>query len=453
MKIILRFTKCNLIERTSRNYDSTKTFMFSYLLFFLFLFAISTDRVEAIPSYARQTGMSCIACHTSFPELTSFGRSFKLNGYTMTTVPTIEAKDDSGKVVKLDLLSSLPLSAMVQSSFTHISKDAEGTQNNSVTLPQQLSVFLGGKITPHVGTFIQITYDGQSFGMDNTDIRFAEQANIGSKSLVYGLTLNNNPTVQDLWNSTPAWGFPFASSDAGPGPSKSTLIENLGAQVAGLGAYTLFDNLLYTEFTLYRSAQQGAPNPADNTSSMVIKGVSPYWRLAVQHDWSKDFIEIGTFGISSKQYFNGISGSTDEFTDLGFDVQYQRSLTVGYFSLHSSFINENEKRNLSLSTSEKLNFNSFKIDGNLYFKNGINATLAYFNSWGTQDPDIVESLTNKPNSNGLIAQLGYMPWYNTRFTIQYTIFNKLDGSSSNYDGSGRSASNNNTLYLLAWINF
>ena len=312
---------------------------------------------------------------------------------------------------------------------------------------------MGGQITPHIGTFIQITYDGQSFGMDNTDIRFAEQANIGSKSLVYGLTLNNNPTVQDLWNSTPAWGFPFASSDAGPGPSKSTLIENLGAQVAGLGAYALFNNLLYTEFTLYRSAQQGAPNPADNTSSMVIKGVSPYWRLALQHDWSKDFIEIGTFGISSKQYFNGISGSTDEFTDLGFDAQYQRSLTVGYFSLHSSFINENEKRILSSSTSEKLNFNSFKIDGNLYFKNGINATLAYFNSWGTLDSDVVESLTNKPNSNGLIAQLGYMPWYNTRFTIQYTIFNKLDGSSSNYDGSGRNASNNNTLYLLAWINF
>ena len=148
MKIILRFTKCNLIERTSRNYDSTKTFMFSYLLFFLFLFAISTDRAEAIPSYARQTGMSCTACHTSFPELTSFGRSFKLNGYTMTTVPTIQAKDDSGKVVKLDLLSSLPVSAMVQSSFTHISKNVEGTQNNSVTLPQQLSVFLGRTNNP-----------------------------------------------------------------------------------------------------------------------------------------------------------------------------------------------------------------------------------------------------------------------------------------------------------------
>jgi hypothetical protein len=371
----------------------------------------------------------------------------------MTTVPTIEAKDDSARAVKLNLLRSFPLSAMVQSSFTLISKDIEDTQNNSVALPQQLSVFLAGQITPHLGAFIQITYDGESFGMDNTDIRFANQASIGSKSLVYGLTLNNNPTVQDLWNSTPAWGFPFASSDAGPGPAKSTLIENLGMQVAGLGAYALFDNLIYTEFSLYRSAQQGAPNPADNSSSMVIKGASPYWRLALQHDWSKDFIEIGTFGISSRQYLDGISGNMDNFTDLGFDFQYQRNLTFGFFSLHSSYIYEAEKRYVSAAAYSSFHFNSFKLDGNLYFSNGMEATLAYFNTWGTQDPDVVGSLTGKPDSNGLIAQIGYMPWDNTRIMIQYTMFNKFDGGSSSYDESGRSAPNNNTLYLLAWINF
>ena len=28
------------------------------------------------------------------------------------------------------------------------------------------------------------------------------------KPFTYGITLNNNPGVEDLWNSTPAWGFP-----------------------------------------------------------------------------------------------------------------------------------------------------------------------------------------------------------------------------------------------------
>jgi hypothetical protein len=39
----------------------------------------------AVPSFARQTGMACEACHAVFPELTHFGRVFKANGYRMPT--------------------------------------------------------------------------------------------------------------------------------------------------------------------------------------------------------------------------------------------------------------------------------------------------------------------------------------------------------------------------------
>src|SRR3989338_443376 len=39
----------------------------------------------AIPSFARQTGMACNACHAQhFPILSSFGRAFKAGGYTMS---------------------------------------------------------------------------------------------------------------------------------------------------------------------------------------------------------------------------------------------------------------------------------------------------------------------------------------------------------------------------------
>jgi hypothetical protein len=46
-----------------------------------------------------------------------------------------------------------------------------------------------------------------------------------------------------------------------------------------------------------------------------------------------------------------------------------------------------------------------------------------------------------------------MPWENTRLLAQYTIYNKFDGASSNYDGTGRNASDNNVLFLEAWIAF
>jgi hypothetical protein len=424
-----------------------KTKILRLLIVFLALL-LNTGVSKALPSFARQTGMSCTACHYSFPELTPFGRQFKLNGYTMTMMNTIESKQDSDKVTRLKLLSNLPLSAMVQTSFTQIAKDIKGTQNNTVAFPQQLSMFYAGQITPHIGTFIQMTYDGKTFGMDNAEIRYARQIRIGAKSLLYGLTLNNNPTVQDVWNTTPAWGFPYASSAAAVSPAKSTIIENLGQQVAGLGAYALFNNLIYTELTLYRSSPQGAANPADSSSIMTIKGVAPYWRVALQHTWNNNYAELGTFGISSKNYTSGISGNMDNFTDVGFDLQYTHTLTFGSVTMHSSFIKEKENR-----TGNKCNFNSFKIDANLYLNNGFGGALAYFNSSGTEDADVVGSVTGKPNSSGLIYQLEYLPWYNTKFSIQYVAYSKFDGSSGDFNGLGRTAANNNTLYLLAWINF
>jgi hypothetical protein len=142
----------------------------------------------------------------------------------------------------------------------------------------------------------------------------------------------------------------------------------------------------------------------------------------------------------------------NKITDVGFDFQFEKRLSIGAFTLHSSLINETEVRDTSSTENIKLNFNSFKIDGNLYLKNGLGATLGYFNTSGSVDENVA-STTNKPNSDGFIAQIEYLPWYNTKFALQYVSYNKFDGSKSNYDGAGRSAANNNTLYLLVWLNF
>jgi len=46
------------------------------------LLTVSAGPAEALPSYARQTGQPCATCHTAFPELTPYGRRFKIGGYT-----------------------------------------------------------------------------------------------------------------------------------------------------------------------------------------------------------------------------------------------------------------------------------------------------------------------------------------------------------------------------------
>jgi hypothetical protein len=44
------------------------------------------------------------------------------------------------------------------------------------------------------------------------------------RRLYYGVTLNNNPTLEDLWHS-PAWGFPWVASDVGPRPVAGTFTD------------------------------------------------------------------------------------------------------------------------------------------------------------------------------------------------------------------------------------
>jgi hypothetical protein len=355
---------------------------------------------------------------------------------------------------------------MFQTSFTHLNTKQPGTQNDNIEFPQQLSLLYGGGIAPHLGMFIQMTYEGQSgtIGLDNTDLRYANNTTLFGKGLLYGFTLNNNPTVQDVWNSTPAWGFPYASSGVAPTPSEATMVEGgLEQAVAGLGAYALFNNLVYGEFSIYRSSPLGVPAPPDSTASMIIKGVSPYWRVALQKNWNKHYLEIGTFGLSTQLYPEGVSGLNNGYLDLGFDLQYEYAMNIGNVVLHSSFVNEKQSLKASFdageSANEEISLNSFKVDGTIYFQKGFAATLGYFAVSGDEDngmytPESVNgSSTGVPNSNGFIAQLDFLPWYNTNFSLQYVFYNKFNGAKTDYDGFGRNATDNNTIYLLVWVNF
>ena len=111
---------------------------------------------SAVPSYARQTGLPCSSCHTTIPELTPFGRSFKLNGYTMNSLKQI-SEQGGGSKAGLNLNTYLPLSAFIQFSNTVEEKPQLGAQNGNYEFPQSASLFLAGAFSKHVGGFVQVT--------------------------------------------------------------------------------------------------------------------------------------------------------------------------------------------------------------------------------------------------------------------------------------------------------
>ncbi|MGD8923106.1 MAG: cytochrome C [Candidatus Zixiibacteriota bacterium] len=426
---------------------------------------LSQKKADSIPSFARQTELTCNTCHYVFPELTAFGRQFKLNGYTYTNSEAIE-ETGSKAAASVKINRTMPLSAMVQASYVNVAETQPGTQNNNMEFPQQLSFFIAGEITPMMGTFIQITYEDQGgqFGWDNTDIRFAGQTNIKGKGLTYGVTLNNSPTVQDVWNSTPAWGFPYEGSELAPSPAAATIIEDAMAQeVIGLGAYGFFNNAIYGEFTGYRSTPQGGPLPPDGSSMNTVKGITPYWRVAVQRQFTDFYLEVGTYGLHTTQYPQGVSGLTDKYTDVAFDFQFERAIGNGNLIAHGTWIHEKQNLDAAYAIANAQNpsnkLNTFRADAGYSFWQNYVFTLAFFSVSGDKDtllysPGSLDgSRTGKPNSNGFVAELDVLPWQNTKFSVQYTLYNKFNGAGDNYDGFGRSAGDNNTLYMAAWMVF
>lgn len=429
----------------------------------LFFSAVNPPIASAVPSYARQTGLACSGCHYAPPELNPAGRRFKLTGYVDRADETKVIKTDPGKKrAALDLLSSLPLSVMLDTSFTSTKSPVPGTQNGSVELPQDVSLFLSGAWTSHVGSFLQVTYDTQDdhFTMDNTDIRYANKTTLGGKELIYGLDLNNNPTVEDLWNSTPAWGSPWVNSDFAPTPSAGALINGgLAQDVAGLGAFAMWDNHLYLDAAIYRSQHVGGPqpNPGDGSANN-IRGVAPYWRLAFQELTAKTQYEVGTYGIHVRNSAFTGPGPEDEYTDFAFDTQIDRTVfRTDVLSFRGTYIHENS--DLMASGFGSNHLNTFMANAEYHFGNRYTGGFGVFNTGGTVNPalyapnPVTGSANGDPRGAGYIASVSYWPWQNLQLAAQYTGYTRFNGGTTNYDGSGRNANANNTLYLNARIIF
>lgn len=418
-----------------------------------------------VPSFSRQTGLPCSACHYQFPQLTPFGRLFKLNAYSLVGLkPIVEPNAKNG--APLSLLPIPPLSMMLMTSDTHLSEARPGAQNDVAEFPQQLSLFLGGALTPHIGALFQVTYEGASgtFGIDNSDIRYVTRARVADRDAVFGITLHNNPTVQDVWNTTPAWGYPFILSDVTPGSVASAVIDGtLGQQVAGLGGYAMWNNLLYVEVTGYRTALQGL-SPADSTATNAMEGVTPYWRAALQHQFGSMYGMLGTYGMVTHLYPTGVTGPTNRFTDVALDAQLERPFGGGGVVIaRTTWINEEQALAASLGSggAAQLNhtLNTAELNVTVEPSAMFGATLGYFSTTGTRDSvlyapgALTGSQNGRPTTGGLTEEVDFNPWQNIRLGIQGMQFLQFNGASTNYDGSGRTASGNNTVYVFAWVAF
>lgn len=422
---------------------------------------------HAVPSYARQTGQDCAACHVgSFgPQLTPYGVKFKIGGYT----------DSDGKD------GHVPVSGMAVASFTNTNKklpdppDHGYNRNNNVSV-DEISLFLAGKLTDNIGSFVQVTYDGTSgdSSIDQMDLRFAHATTLAGKDLVVGLSLNNNPGVQDPFNTLSVWSFPYVTTPFGFSGAETGSFANgaVEQRVLGLTAYAFYDNNWYAEAGTYRSLGKSTQDRLglDVTEDPGhLKTGSAYWRLAYFKDLKTQAFSAGLFGLSGSLKADSSVNQYNSFNDLGIDAMYQFLGTREHIvTVQGSYLREHQQRNAMLLAGEASHkfghLNELKLNTSYTYQQTWGGTLGYFSTTGDSDSSLYASNTRtRPNTSGGIVELNWTPfgkegswgapWANARFGAQYTFYGKYNGSSNNYDGTGRKASDNNTLFLYVWTAF
>jgi hypothetical protein len=471
-----------------------------------------SQAAQALPAFARQTGQNCVACHAGgqFPELTPYGRMFKLTGYT------------NGE------RNWVPLSVMAVGSYAKVRDTSksdnpnEDFQENGRGIFASSSIFLAGKVTDNIGMFVQSTFDnyasrkfdanGNPDGWhhhnqaDNMDFRYADRFVDTNRDLIVGVSVNNNPSVSDPWNTAPAW----MQYVPGASPTSHQFFDGTypsfgaGANLAGITAYAYLNRTWYGELGFYgtangvRSFMSAGIHDEDTTK---LSGSNPYWRLAYSREWGAHNVMVGTSGMIAHVFDAGSdisdSGNKGRFKNLGVDAQYQYLLAPHTITAQLAYMHQ--KQDYSSNTLAGFASPYFLADGvtpvaaanpsdttdafrakaTYVYQARYGGSLSFFNLSGStntlnqssgfdsngqitsMDPlmtgitstRVTGNLSGNPGQRGFVYEAFWTPVQYVRVGAQYTAYNRYNGASSNYDGFGRNPGDNNTLRLYLWAAF
>lgn len=422
---------------------------------------------QALPAFANQTGQNCMACHAGgqFPELTPYGRIFKLTGYTLgerAMSVSVMGVAGASKIKNVDSVNTATVNA--SSNGQGLSTPIKNNQLDA----EIGSVFLAGRVTDNIGAFLQMTYDRfggadssgnntvGTTGADNMDIRYADQIVTPSTNLIYGLSLNNNPSLSDPWNTSPAW-MQYVPQTNGKGANTYTDANSIypsnglagGSFASGVTGYAFLNKKYYAELGFYRTANNLFSFMNSNNNPNYLSGTNPYWRLAYNKEWGPENWMIGLSGMTmhyidpdssvstSGVPINGAIGDAGNYLTarvIGLDTQYQYLLDPHTITLQGVYQHQDTHyaaNNTTATTPTSMDILRLKASYVYMAKYG--GSFAYFNA-------------SDASMQGNTSEIFYMPIQNVRIGLQYTNYTKLTAMTD----YGALASDANTLHFFIW---
>jgi hypothetical protein len=267
-----------------------------------------TPQAEAVPAFARQMGVACNTCHFQhFPLLNAFGRAFKASGFTMTGTSLIESDHFS---LPANLNAAIFTNIRYQKSSGKISAD-HNSNNGEWIIPGETSLFVGGRVSPHVGALIE--------------------GDVGAGGLNGGgfLASIKVPVLFPVTNSIHAGLVPFS---AGLGPAYAFETLNTGA----VGNH-LINLVTPTAISALQYVQVGANSATDGSSegiALVAASSNFFVNIA---KWSPNHSPVDAFG--------GSATPTSDYVRVAYTPQIDKwdvGMGFQYFGGRSNMVGQND---------------------------------------------------------------------------------------------------------------
>ena len=396
----------------------------------------ASGAAHAVPSFSRQTGSECAACHMGGfgLNLTPYGIRFKAGGYV----------DSDGKGSKLPLALQL------------LVENVNPATGPTRTRLSEANAYLAGQLATEVGGFARVSRrdDGSKLTttLENMDLRYAHDMRLNDKSAVVGLSLNNTPGTQDPISVLPGRGFSVPSTDGTLlNPASS---HHLANRVMGVTAYGFYDDSWYGELGTYRALSTSGQDrlgfdPSGDPGKLSGTG---YWRLAYMKDLKTQFFSVGLVGLRTDRQLNR-SGPSDRINDLGFDLSYQFLGTREHMA-QVRYANILERRNYGSTPASPFVPGLFANSTGRSHDQSLVMTYVYQQTYGltfarligTAEEDAVRFLPfGKPDTHSTFIEASWVPfgkedswatpWANMRLSAGWFKFSKFNGSETDIFGS------------------
>jgi hypothetical protein len=420
---------------------------------------------EAVPSYARQIGKPCTACHTMWPNLNQYGRQFKVKGYT-----DVDPEWEMINKDNMNMMKTFPVSARVLmypqiGESTNNQPGAANTlgtngKGQDATNADQVALFIATRFSDYGGIFTAAEADADgttngSFGIPVIKVALAMPIGGGSGAAKPGAAATQGGTLgvvvfkgistsADPFNSLGgrdrdlSWQGEAAPFILDSGWAfKSDNGDNVGTVVHG---YFLGYRLYAAVGTMRGATADNVNNGTVNVTNQASTDPNDfYYRVAWDQKLPNGAVTIGAHYYDGKQrMIIDNSGAAPAFNATPYDVKVKR----GYVdvSLEQTFGEDhllevqalagNGTEDNVYGGNENRSFRGSYVQASYFYDRqyGVVASVNSVKYKGEASTDADGGVDKKDSS---LVSLNYLPWLNAKLALQYadTKTTLVDGTS------------------------